>query len=149
MPLVKISLRKLTCLFGALLFLCLSSDVVISKATTVAITFEVGKVKFLDLPDYYEPGEVISGKASKRSSLIAEGFTLVPFLKFSLSQQISVCHFNGTPIANKAVYLLDGNSWPKKLLLNLTTNQKGVAKFSLNTVKLAKAALNLVVRFVF
>ncbi|XP_026076244.1 alpha-2-macroglobulin-like [Carassius auratus] len=95
------------------------TDVVISKATTVAITFEVGKVKFLDLPDYYEPGDVISGK-------------------------ISVCHFNGTPIANKAVYLLDGNSWPRKLLLNLTTNQKGVAKFSLNTLKLAKAALNLV-----
>ncbi|XP_059415069.1 alpha-2-macroglobulin-like [Carassius carassius] len=120
------------------------TDVVISKATTLAITFEVGKVKFLDLPDYYEPGEVISGRASKRSSLIAEGFTLVPFLKFSLSQQISVCHFNGTPITNKAVYLLDGNSWPKKLLLNLTTNRKGVAKFSLNTAKLAKDALNLV-----
>ncbi|XP_042572525.1 alpha-2-macroglobulin-like protein 1 isoform X2 [Cyprinus carpio] len=92
---------------------------VISKSATVTITFEVGKVKFLDLPDYYKPGEVISGK-------------------------ISVCHFNGTPIANKAVYLLDGNSWPNKMLLNLNTNQKGLATFSLNTANLAKATLNLV-----
>ncbi|XP_042572518.1 alpha-2-macroglobulin-like protein 1 isoform X1 [Cyprinus carpio] len=95
------------------------TGVVISKSATVTITFEVGKVKFLDLPDYYKPGEVISGK-------------------------ISVCHFNGTPIANKAVYLLDGNSWPNKMLLNLNTNQKGLATFSLNTANLAKATLNLV-----
>ncbi|KTG04783.1 hypothetical protein cypCar_00039352 [Cyprinus carpio] len=58
--------------------------------------------------------------------------------------RISVCHFNGTPIANKAVYLLDGNSWPNKMLLNLNTNQKGLATFSLNTANLAKATLNLV-----
>jgi len=59
-----------------------------------------------------------------------------------------VSRFDGTPIANKVVHLLHGNSWPNKLLQNLTTNQDGLAKFSLNTAKLPKAALNLVVRFV-
>ncbi|XP_067226511.1 alpha-2-macroglobulin-like [Chanodichthys erythropterus] len=93
------------------------TDVVMSKSATVSISFEVGKVTFLDLPNYFEPGLMIDAK-------------------------ITVSRFDGTPIANKAVYLLDGNS--NKLLLNLTTNQKGLATFSLNTAKLPKADLNLV-----
>ncbi|XP_067280946.1 alpha-2-macroglobulin-like protein 1 [Pseudorasbora parva] len=95
------------------------TDVVMSKSATVSITFEVGKVTFVDLPDYFEPGSVINGK-------------------------ISVSRFNGTPIANKAVYFLDGNSWPNKRLLNLTTNQNGLVMFSLKTADLPKADLNLV-----
>ncbi|XP_077058467.1 alpha-2-macroglobulin-like [Siphateles boraxobius] len=95
------------------------TDVVMSKAATVSITFEVGKVTFVDLPDYFETGSMINGK-------------------------ISVSRFDGSPIANKVVYLLDGNSWPNKLLVNLTTNPNGLATFSLNTADLPKAALNLV-----
>ncbi|KAK7175530.1 hypothetical protein R3I93_002446 [Phoxinus phoxinus] len=95
------------------------TDVVMSKSATVSITFEVGKVMFLDTPEYFEPGSMINGK-------------------------ISMSRFVGTPIANKVVYLLDGNSWPNKLLMNLTTNQNGLASFSLNTANLPKAALNLV-----
>ncbi|XP_067308346.1 alpha-2-macroglobulin-like protein 1 [Pseudorasbora parva] len=95
------------------------TDVVMSKSATVSITFEVGKVTFVDLPDYFEPGLTINGK-------------------------ISVSRFDGTPIVNKAVYLLDGNSWPNKLWLNLTTNQNGLATFSLNTADLTKADLSLV-----
>jgi len=115
-----------------------------SKSATVSITFEVGKVMLVDLPDYFEAGSMINGKASKCIFLVAEAFT---FLNLDHSQQISVSRFNGTPIANKVVYLLDGNSWPNKLLQNLTTNQKGLATFSLNTANLPEAALNLVVRF--
>ncbi|XP_039543526.1 pregnancy zone protein-like [Pimephales promelas] len=95
------------------------TDVMMSKSATVSITFEVGKVTFVDLPDHFDPGSMINGK-------------------------ISVSRFDGTPIANKVVHLLHGNSWPNKLLQNLTTNQDGLAKFSLNTAKLPKAALNLV-----
>ncbi|XP_039543582.1 pregnancy zone protein-like [Pimephales promelas] len=95
------------------------TDVVMSKSATVSITFEVGKVKFVDIPEYFEPGSMINGK-------------------------ISVSRFDGTPIANNLVYLLDGNSWPNKVLMDLTTNQKGLATFSLNTANLPKAALNLV-----
>ncbi|XP_056118834.1 alpha-2-macroglobulin-like [Rhinichthys klamathensis goyatoka] len=94
------------------------TDVVMSKYATVSITFEVGKITFLDLPDTFEPGSVINAK-------------------------ISVSRFDETPIANKTVYLLNSNSWPNKLLLNLTTNQNGLAMFSLKTAKLPKAALYL------
>ncbi|ROI63303.1 Pregnancy zone protein [Anabarilius grahami] len=110
------------------------TDVVMSKSATVSITFEVGKVTFVDLPDYIEPGSKIHGKAKASS--------LVPFPNRDLSRQITVSRFNGTPIVKKAVYLLDGNN--HKLLLNLTTNQKGLATFSLNTANLPKADLNLV-----
>ncbi|KAG1931636.1 pregnancy zone protein [Pimephales promelas] len=96
------------------------TDVMLSKSTMVSITFEVGKVTFVDLlVPYFEPGSVINGK-------------------------ISVARFDKTPIANKAVYLLDGNNWPNNLLLNLTTNKNGLAAFSLNTANLPKADLNLV-----
>ncbi|KAF4116471.1 alpha-2-macroglobulin-like [Onychostoma macrolepis] len=95
------------------------TDIVMCKSTTVSITFEVGKATFLELPGYFDYGSVINGK-------------------------ILVSYFNGTPIASKAAYLLDGSQWPNKLLLNLTTNQNGLAAFSLNTADFPKADLNLV-----
>ncbi|XP_067219842.1 alpha-2-macroglobulin-like protein 1 [Chanodichthys erythropterus] len=93
------------------------TDVMMSKFTTVYITFEVGKVTFVELPEFFDPGSVINGK-------------------------ILASSFNGTPIANKALYLLDVNRWPNEELLNLTTNQNGLVTFSLNTAKF-KADLNL------
>ncbi len=39
-------------------------DIVISKSTTVSMTFEVGKVTFLELPGYFDYGSVLNGKAS-------------------------------------------------------------------------------------
>ncbi|CAM4713493.1 unnamed protein product [Leuciscus chuanchicus] len=91
------------------------TDVVVSKSTNVYITFEVGNIKFVELP---------------------ESFRLELLL-------VLASFFNGSPIANKAVYLLNGNGGPDELLLNLTTNQNGLATFSLNTAKLPKADLNL------
>ncbi|KTF99972.1 hypothetical protein cypCar_00019544 [Cyprinus carpio] len=61
-----------------------------------------------------------------------------------LEIKVSASDFSGKPIASKAVYLLDGSQWPTKLLLNLTTNQNGLADFSLNTADLPKADLSLV-----
>uniref|UniRef100_A0A672NQ86 Alpha-2-macroglobulin-like protein 1 n=1 Tax=Sinocyclocheilus grahami TaxID=75366 RepID=A0A672NQ86_SINGR len=58
------------------------TDVMMSKSTTVYITFQVGMVSFLDLPEFFNYGSVMNGK-------------------------ISASYFNGTPIARKAVYLLD------------------------------------------
>ncbi|XP_026066431.1 alpha-2-macroglobulin-like protein 1 [Carassius auratus] len=94
------------------------TGVMMSKSTTVFITFEVGKVSFSDLPGFFNYGSILNGK-------------------------ISASYFNGTPIARKAVYLLDVSQWPNKLLLNLTTNLNGVASFSLNTADFPKAGLNL------
>ncbi|XP_052429368.1 alpha-2-macroglobulin [Carassius gibelio] len=95
------------------------TDVVTSKSRTVSITFEVGKVMFLNLPGFFNYGSTING-------------------------EILASSFNGTPIANKMVYLLDGSQWPNKLLMNLTTDMHGLASFFLNTADLPKADLNLV-----
>ncbi|XP_051569348.1 alpha-2-macroglobulin-like protein 1 [Myxocyprinus asiaticus] len=94
------------------------TDIVVTKSVTVSLTFEIGSVTFVDMPEYFEPGSTIKGK-------------------------ISASNFNGTPIARK-VYLLESSSWPPKLLLNLTTNQNGLATFSLNTASLPNADVNLV-----
>lgn len=48
-----------------------------SKSATVSITFEVGKVKFVDIPEYFEPGSMIDGKASTFLIPVAEAFTMV------------------------------------------------------------------------
>ncbi|XP_077058468.1 alpha-2-macroglobulin-like protein 1 [Siphateles boraxobius] len=95
------------------------TDFLMSKSATVSITFEVGEITFVELPGFFEPGSTINGK-------------------------ISVTHFDGTPMVSKVVYLLDSSSWPNKLLLNLTTNQNGLATFSLSTASLPKAGLSLV-----
>ncbi|XP_051987560.1 alpha-2-macroglobulin-P-like [Xyrauchen texanus] len=95
------------------------TDIVITKSITVSLTFEIGNVTFVDMPEYFAPGSTIMGK-------------------------ISASNFNGTPIARKAIYLLESSSWPPKLLLNLTTNQNGLATFSLRTASLPNADVNLV-----
>ncbi len=46
-----------------------SPGVVMSKSATVSITFELGRVTFLELPDYFKTGGTINGKASTSSSL--------------------------------------------------------------------------------
>ncbi|XP_059418671.1 alpha-2-macroglobulin-like [Carassius carassius] len=94
------------------------TDILMSKSATVSITFEVGKVTFLELPEFFDHGSLINGK-------------------------VSASYFSGEPIASKAVYLLDYGQWPNKLLLNLTTNQNGLADFSLNTADVPKADLSL------
>lgn len=65
------------------------------------------------------------------------------------SSQIKVGHFNGTPIYNKSVYLLEGRSWSSQLLLNLTTDRNGLANFSFNTASLPSSDLHLMVGFKF
>ncbi|KAF4099152.1 hypothetical protein G5714_019278 [Onychostoma macrolepis] len=91
---------------------------VTEEGTVCPFMFEVGKITFVELPEFFEPGSTILGK-------------------------VSASFFNGTPIVSKVVYLLNGSSWPNELLLNLTTNQNGLASFSFNT-ELHKADLNLV-----
>ncbi|XP_017210396.2 pregnancy zone protein isoform X5 [Danio rerio] len=95
------------------------TGVVKSKSSTVSITFEVGKVTFVDLPKFYDYGSTVNGK-------------------------ISVSDFSGNSISNKVVYLLDRSQWPNKVLFNVTTDESGLAEFSLNTTNFPKANLILV-----
>ncbi|KTF78514.1 hypothetical protein cypCar_00037440, partial [Cyprinus carpio] len=41
--------------------------------------------------------------------------------------EIKLSNFKGAPIQNKVVYLLEGETWSSKLLLNLTTDSDGLA----------------------
>ncbi|XP_056329990.1 alpha-2-macroglobulin-like [Danio aesculapii] len=94
------------------------TDTVMTKSETISLTYKLGKVTFAELPDLFEHGSIIEGK-------------------------IKVAHFNGTPVYNKSVYLLEGRSWSSQLLLNLTTDRNGLAIFSFNTTSLPSSDLHL------
>lgn len=49
-------------------------DVVISKSATVSITFEVGNITFVELPEVFRFGSRIAGKASKSFLDVTEVF---------------------------------------------------------------------------
>uniref|UniRef100_A0A8C7WKP8 Alpha-2-macroglobulin-like n=1 Tax=Oncorhynchus mykiss TaxID=8022 RepID=A0A8C7WKP8_ONCMY len=80
----------------------------------------IGKLTFVDTPKIYERGSTIEGK-------------------------INVVHFNNTPIADMLVYLLQKKDRSSHLLQNLTTDSHGTASFSLNTTRLPKKNINLIV----
>uniref|UniRef100_A0A8C2KK18 Uncharacterized protein n=1 Tax=Cyprinus carpio TaxID=7962 RepID=A0A8C2KK18_CYPCA len=92
--------------------------ITMTKSESISLTFEIGKCTLTDLPKTYEHGSVIEGK-----------------LKLS--------NFKGAPIQNKVVYLLEGETWSSKLLLNLTTDSDGLASFTLNTSSVSKEDINL------
>ncbi|XP_051522154.1 alpha-2-macroglobulin-P-like [Myxocyprinus asiaticus] len=94
------------------------TDITMTKSETIKISYEIGKVTLIDLPKTYEHGSVIEGK-------------------------VKLTNFKGAPIHNKAVYLLEGQSWSPKLLQNLTTDSNGLASFSLNTSSLPNNNINL------
>ncbi|KAI7790046.1 alpha-2-macroglobulin-1 [Triplophysa rosa] len=88
------------------------------KSEKITFTYEIGKAAFVELPRIFEHGSIIEGK-------------------------IKLEHFKGTPIPSKKVYVLEAQSWPYKLLFNLTTDDKGLAYFSINTSTLPKSDIEL------
>uniref|UniRef100_A0A8C2BBK7 Uncharacterized protein n=1 Tax=Cyprinus carpio TaxID=7962 RepID=A0A8C2BBK7_CYPCA len=82
------------------------TEITMTKSESISLTFEIGKCTLTDLPKTYEHGS------------------------------IKLSNFKGAPIQNKVVYLLEGETWSSKLLLNLTTDSDGLASFSLNTSSL-------------
>ncbi|XP_056329994.1 alpha-2-macroglobulin-like [Danio aesculapii] len=95
------------------------TEITMTKSESVPLTYEIGKVTVIDLPKTYEHGSVIEGK-------------------------IKLSDFKDAPIPNKEVYLLEGENWSSKLLLNLTTDSDGLASFSLNTSSLSKKDISLI-----
>uniref|UniRef100_A0A672KH37 Alpha-macroglobulin receptor-binding domain-containing protein n=1 Tax=Sinocyclocheilus grahami TaxID=75366 RepID=A0A672KH37_SINGR len=96
------------------------TEITMTKSETISLTYEIGKCTLTDLPKTYEHGSVIEGK-------------------------IKLSNFKGAPIQNKVVYLLEGETWSSKLLLNLTTDSDGLASFSLNMSSLPEKDINLMV----
>ncbi|XP_038817302.1 alpha-2-macroglobulin-like isoform X1 [Salvelinus namaycush] len=91
-----------------------------SKEKHIALSYMIGKLTFVDTPKIYEHGSIIEGK-------------------------INVVHFNNTPISDMLVYLLEEKDWSSHHLQNLTTDSHGIASFSLNTTRMPKENINLIV----
>lgn len=49
------------------------------------------------------------------------------------SKQVKAVHYNNTPIANMPLHLFVGGRWSARLIQNLTTNNDGIATFTLCT----------------
>lgn len=63
--------------------------------------------------------------------------------------QINAVRFNNTPISDMLVYLFEEKGWSSYLRLqNLTTDSRGIARFSVNTTSLPKENINLVVSMI-
>ncbi|XP_065137324.1 alpha-2-macroglobulin-like isoform X5 [Paramisgurnus dabryanus] len=93
------------------------TEITMEESKSISITYEIGQVTVLG-PKTFEHGSVIEG-------------------------QIKVTDFKGTPIPNKDVYLFERGRRSRNLLFNLTTDDNGLAAFSLNTSSLPESDLNL------
>ncbi|KAM9468690.1 alpha-2-macroglobulin-like isoform 2-T2 [Clarias gariepinus] len=80
------------------------TEISLVKSVVIALTYQIGKVEFVDLPKTFERGGVMNGS-------------------------IKVTTFSGTPIPNKEVYLSEANRWPSKLLFNHITDSNGLVNF--------------------
>ncbi|XP_045067653.1 alpha-2-macroglobulin-like isoform X2 [Coregonus clupeaformis] len=91
-----------------------------SEEKRIALSYVIGELSFVDTPQIYAHGSIIEGK-------------------------IYAVHFNNTPISDMLVYLLE-KGWSSYLQLqNLTTDSRGIARFSLNTTSMPKENINLIV----
>uniref|UniRef100_A0A8C9VBV6 Alpha-2-macroglobulin-like n=1 Tax=Scleropages formosus TaxID=113540 RepID=A0A8C9VBV6_SCLFO len=82
------------------------TGVILQESAKVHINYTIGRVKFVETPSFYDPGSNIEGK-------------------------IQVVDFKDLPVVDMPVYLYRG-SWSSDVMLNLTTDQHGMASFSLN-----------------
>ncbi|TRY89588.1 hypothetical protein DNTS_018390 [Danionella cerebrum] len=82
--------------------------------SSIFLTYEIGKIRFTDLPETFEPGSV------------------------------KLTRFNGTPIANKHIHILQGTTDVFESLQNLTTDRDGLASFTFNTTSHFNSKINLI-----
>uniref|UniRef100_A0A8C9TDN9 Alpha-2-macroglobulin-like n=1 Tax=Scleropages formosus TaxID=113540 RepID=A0A8C9TDN9_SCLFO len=82
------------------------TGVILQESAKVRINNTIGRVKFVETPSFYDPGSNIEGK-------------------------IQVVDFKDLPVVDMPVYLYRGY-WSSDVMLNLTTDQHGMASFSLN-----------------
>ncbi|XP_046718468.1 alpha-2-macroglobulin-like isoform X2 [Silurus meridionalis] len=80
------------------------TELSIVKSEIIALTYQIGKVEFVDLPKHFEREKVIEGS-------------------------VNVTTFSGAPIPNKKVYLSKIEHWSQRVLLILTSDRNGLARF--------------------
>uniref|UniRef100_A0A673XI82 Alpha-2-macroglobulin-like n=1 Tax=Salmo trutta TaxID=8032 RepID=A0A673XI82_SALTR len=97
------------------------TGITLSEEKNVELSYVIGEFTFVDTPQIYEHGSIIEGK-------------------------INAVRFNNTPISDMLVYLFEEKGWSSYLRLqNLTTDSRGIARFSVNTTSMPKENINLVV----
>uniref|UniRef100_A0A3P9P5V8 Alpha-2-macroglobulin-like n=1 Tax=Poecilia reticulata TaxID=8081 RepID=A0A3P9P5V8_POERE len=79
-----------------------------SQMMKIQLSYVIGKLAFVDLPKMYVKGSNLEGK-------------------------VKAVHFNGMPINNMTLYLIEGHVWSSRLLQNLTTDSNGFATFTVST----------------
>uniref|UniRef100_A0A8C6T0U8 Alpha-2-macroglobulin-like n=1 Tax=Neogobius melanostomus TaxID=47308 RepID=A0A8C6T0U8_9GOBI len=79
-----------------------------SHNSRVSISYVIGKLSFFDTPKVYEKDTTVEGK-------------------------VKALRYNDQPLANMDLYLFEGERWSSRHLQNLTTDNNGVATFSLDT----------------
>uniref|UniRef100_A0A8K9UNX8 Alpha-2-macroglobulin-like n=1 Tax=Oncorhynchus mykiss TaxID=8022 RepID=A0A8K9UNX8_ONCMY len=100
------------------------TGITLSEERNVELSYVIGEFTFVDTPQIYEHGSIIEGK-------------------------INAVRFNNTPISDMLVYLFEEKGWSSYLRLqNLTTDSRGIARFSVNTTSLPKENINLVVSMI-
>uniref|UniRef100_A0A8L0DVB0 Uncharacterized protein n=1 Tax=Oncorhynchus mykiss TaxID=8022 RepID=A0A8L0DVB0_ONCMY len=96
------------------------TGITLSEERNVELSYVIGEFTFVDTPQIYEHGSIIEGK-------------------------INAVRYNNTPISDMLVYLFEEKGWSSYLRLqNLTTDSRGIARFSVNTTSLPKENINLV-----
>uniref|UniRef100_A0A8K9WP64 Alpha-2-macroglobulin-like n=1 Tax=Oncorhynchus mykiss TaxID=8022 RepID=A0A8K9WP64_ONCMY len=100
------------------------TGITLSEERNVELSYVIGEFTFVDTPQIYEHGSIIEGK-------------------------INAVRYNNTPISDMLVYLFEEKGWSSYLRLqNLTTDSRGIARFSVNTTSLPKENINLVVSMI-
>uniref|UniRef100_H3DA36 Alpha-2-macroglobulin n=1 Tax=Tetraodon nigroviridis TaxID=99883 RepID=H3DA36_TETNG len=84
------------------------TDVKLGNQMTRVISYRLGGLSFINTPTVFKAGSTVEGT-------------------------IKAVHHNGTPVANTAVYLFEGEIWSARRLQNLTTDGDGLATFSVST----------------
>uniref|UniRef100_A0A096LVI2 Alpha-2-macroglobulin-like n=1 Tax=Poecilia formosa TaxID=48698 RepID=A0A096LVI2_POEFO len=79
-----------------------------SQMMKIQLSNVIGKLAFVDLPKMYVKGSNLEGK-------------------------VKAVDFNGMPINNMTLYLIEGHVWSSRLLQNLTTDSSGFATFTVST----------------
>uniref|UniRef100_A0A096MFG9 Alpha-2-macroglobulin bait region domain-containing protein n=1 Tax=Poecilia formosa TaxID=48698 RepID=A0A096MFG9_POEFO len=80
----------------------------LSQVKQIQISYVIGKLSFVDVPNVYDQGSVVEGK-------------------------VKAVHYNDTPMSHQSLYLLKDYNWPPHVLQKLTTDVHGFASFSLRT----------------
>ncbi|XP_014882245.1 alpha-2-macroglobulin-like, partial [Poecilia latipinna] len=80
----------------------------LSQVKQIQISYVIGKLSFVDVPNVYDQGSVVEGK-------------------------VKAVHYNDTPMSHQSLYLFKDYNWPPHVLQKLTTDVHGFASFSLRT----------------